>query len=519
MVLCPGRRASPHSVATTLRDDLSKEKPAYYLSVYSCQKCAPNLIDGTDVSPEELRFQAYQARANNTTSQYIAHESQLLQQMDAVIRTVNENTLESYKHFFHTRIPLNSPNSTFRQATSGLTFGGGASFGSTTPAGPFGKPSSTFGGPPGGAFAAIGSQASTSGVSAFGSQAATSTVSAFGPQAVAPTVSAFGQPSSVRPAVSAFGQPTSGFGASTPSQPNAVTAFGKPSAFGAAASNATAFGGTPVTSAFGQPSQFGSTTAFGAAPSGQPKAVTAFGAPSAFGASAQPNTTGNVSAFAQTALNNSATAFGQPSMANPSASFGQPSTFGQPQVPTAFGKPSPFGQAAFGKQVPLAPAASNPPSNTSAAFGQPVFGATVSAFGQATPFGAATTSNQTAGSGGFSAFAGSSNPSLTATFANNSTNSIASTVSKAPQTQDASTAPSGNATSFVNPAGQSNQAKNQAKNQKSNYRPAEDIKLLDPFWEDAPNEADLPSEILKAFKADCFSWELIPNVAPPITLR
>jgi nucleoporin NUP42 len=55
-----------------MQDDLTTERPLFYLSVYSPHKSAINMIDGTDVSPEELRFQAYQARANNTTSQYVS---------------------------------------------------------------------------------------------------------------------------------------------------------------------------------------------------------------------------------------------------------------------------------------------------------------------------------------------------------------------------------------------------------------------------------------------------------------
>ncbi|KAA1083275.1 hypothetical protein PGT21_014493 [Puccinia graminis f. sp. tritici] len=560
------------TISRTMQDDLTTERPLYYLSVYSPHKSAINMIDGTDVSPEELRFQAYQARANNTTSQYVAHESQLLQQMDSVIKTVTQNCKESYKHFYHTQLPLNHPSSTFRKPTPGVTSFGGSGFGSNNQPTAFGQAGSGFGGPSTGAFGAFGSQAAN------------------------PTVSAFGQPSSVRPTISAFGQQTSAFATQPSAQPGTATAFGKPSAFGSPAPLVSAFGAPSAPSAFGQPSQFGTASAFGAAssqtttafgtspqptgatafgstpqPTGtnafgtntqstgttafgtpaQPVAATAFGAVSqpsgatAFGSNVQSAPTNSAGAFGQTSLNNTSTAFGQP--ANQATSFGQSSAFGQPQTPNAFGKPSAFGQSAFGKpsafgQSPFGQSApfGTPVANPSAtpvattAFGQSSgFGGSSAPFSQATPSMTTPPNNQAntssgGGGGGFAAFAGAANPSMATSFTNNQaattppgpaedSKPVVSAFGQPMTPSKPSALP--NTSSFFGSANQVASSSNPNPSSSVGDRAPEKFKLLDPFWQDAPTEADLSPALLEAFRAEFFAWDFIPDVPPPITLR
>ncbi|POV99372.1 hypothetical protein PSTT_13816 [Puccinia striiformis] len=496
------------TISRTMQDDLSNEKPLYCLSVYSPHKSAMNMIDGTDMSPEELRFQAYQARANDTTSQYVAHESQLLQQMDSVIKMVAQNPRESYKHFYHTQLSLNHPNSTFRKPTPGVNSFGASSFGSSNQPSAFGQATSAFGGSSTGAFGAFSSQGAAS------------------------TVSAFGQPSSVRPAVSAFGQQTSAFGTAPSTQPGAVTAFGQLSAFGGS-SAPSAFGGSSAPSAFGQPSQFGTASAFGA--TSQPGA-TAFGAttsqpgggiwrhlysadwchgiwmaaqptgPSAFGTAAQP--TGGTP-------NNPVSAFGQPS--NPGASFGQPSLFGQSQAPSAFGKPSAFGQSAFGQSAAFGtPTANLPTTSATSAFGQSAFSSSP------------TPASNGGSGGGFAAFAGVPNPPMTNSFGNNQATTTPPgpmedkkpmvTAFRQPTTPTPATTTSSSIFgSSIQPAVAPAQSSNH--HQPFGNQSAQKFKLVDPYWEDAPNETDLSPALLKAFKAGFFSWDLIPDCPPPIALR
>ncbi|MBW0493642.1 hypothetical protein O181_033357, partial [Austropuccinia psidii MF-1] len=538
--------SSAHSVAKIIQDDLSKERPAYYLSVYACQKLTPNIIDGTDLSPEELRYQAYQAKAHNTMAQYISNESQSLQQVDSVINLILQNTFEAYKHFYnHAPVALNHPTSTFKNTKPSAAFGSSA-FGPTNQVSAFGKPTSAFGASSTGAFAAFSSQTTPS------------------------TASAFGQSSPIRPAVSAFGQATSAFGPSS-TQVTTVSAFGKPSAFGTPV--VSAFGTPTTSSAFSQPSKFGAK-AFGTE-STQPSAA-AFGATSAFGANAPPAPSSQISAF------------------------GKASTLGQ-STSSAFGQPSTIGQSPFGKPSILATSGSSPkPSQPGGAFGQSAFGAsTVSAFGQpSTPTN--TASNQSLKSGGFAAFAANSNPSLTnfgkvetsssknpsfgstnapsafgqssilgssafgksstledSTFGQSSTSGTSTfgqsstlgtsafgqsstlgasafgqsstlgttsfgqpSVSKVPAFGQPATGGASNASSKPEPAS----PLVQELELNPSYHPSSNVaenkfKLKDPWWGDAPKKEELPLEILSAFESAKFSWEHIPHVPPPLSLR
>ncbi|KAG0148578.1 hypothetical protein CROQUDRAFT_75220 [Cronartium quercuum f. sp. fusiforme G11] len=485
------------TISKTVQDDLVKEKPAFYLSVYAPCKNAPNMIDGTDVSPEELRFNAYQARASNTMPQYIANEAQQIQQMDAVISSITKNTHDAYKHFYHTRVPLNHPTSTFGQASApAFSAQSGSNF---TQATAFGKPA--FGVPQSGGFGAFGTSAP-----------ATSSAPAFGQSPNRPAVTAFGAPSTV------FGAST--FGAPPPATSSTATAFGQPSAFGAPAAvsafgaapattafgnqptstafgtqpvttafgtqpAATAFGAQPPVSVFGAPSKFG-TTAFGGAPT-QSSIVSAFGVPSAFGVSAAPTGKPPVSAFGQSQSTTSS--FGQ------STAFGKPSAFGQ----SAFGKPSAFGS-----------------TSTPSAFGQPAFGQ--SAFGSnANASTLSTTTTTTAAAppplpqptGGFAAFANSGSGGVSFTPAPPTT--------PAPSSSAFGTK-AVSAFSTVSAFGAPN-ASQPAISTVGSSRTAEPPNQTDPWWEDAPKESELPPDLLAAFQAEWFSWDLIPHLPPPISLR
>ncbi|KAG8630609.1 hypothetical protein KVT40_002228 [Elsinoe batatas] len=202
--------------------------------------------------------------------------------------------------------------------------------------------------------------------------------SAFG--AAAPSTTAFGQPSTFGKVASPFGgaNQTSAFG--QPSQPGGTSAFGQPSHVG-------------TSSAFGQPSQMGSKSAFGQ-PS-QMGGASGFGQPStsAFG---QPSQPGATSAFGQPSQPGATSAFGQPSQSGTTSAFGQPSqmggtsTFGKPSQPgaSAFGQPSQPGTSAFGQ----------PSQSGASAFGQP-FQPTTSAFGQPSPVGGGGAFGQPSGQG------------------------------------------------------------------------------------------------------------------------
>ncbi|KAI9629431.1 hypothetical protein KEM48_012899 [Puccinia striiformis f. sp. tritici PST-130] len=503
------------TISRTMQDDLSNEKPLYCLSVYSPHKSAMNMIDGTDMSPEELRFQAYQARANDTTSQYVAHESQLLQQMDSVIKMVAQNPRESYKHFYHTQLSLNHPNSTFRKPTPGVNSFGASSFGSSNQPSAFGQATSAFGGHP--------------------------------------------------PARSVhLARRTSAFGTAPSTQPGAVTAFGQLSAFGGS-SAPSAFGGSSAPSAFGQPSQFGTASAFGAtsqpgatafgattsqpgaaafgATSTQQTGVTAFGmaaqptGPSAFGTAAQP--TGG-SAFGVTSQATGATAFGTNNQSGPNNSV---SAFGQTApnnpvsafAPSAFGKPSAFGQSAFGQSAAFGtPTANLPTTSATSAFGQSAFSSSPTPFGQGAPAVVMGTppNNQAASNGGsgggFAAFAGVPNPPMTNSFGNNQATTTPPgpmedkkpmvTAFRQPTTPTPATTTSSSIFgSSIQPAVAPAQSSNH--HQPFGNQSAQKFKLVDPYWEDAPNETDLSPALLKAFKAGFFSWDLIPDCPPPIALR
>lgn len=62
------------SIAQAMRDDLAvdgKDRPQWIISVYAPHKLAPAMIANTDMSREELRWQAYEARASNDSQKYV----------------------------------------------------------------------------------------------------------------------------------------------------------------------------------------------------------------------------------------------------------------------------------------------------------------------------------------------------------------------------------------------------------------------------------------------------------------
>lgn len=451
----------------------------------------------------------------------IATESHNIQQMDSVVTSITSNTLEAYRNFYNTRIPLNHPTSSFRQAS---TTSFGAPSGSTfTQTSTLGKPA--FGGQQAGGFGAFGTQANaTTSTSAFGQPPPNSSAAtAFGQPSTAFGVSAFGAGATLKPpTATAFGQ-TAAFGTSVP-----ATAFGAPApapalGFGARP-GALAFGTTTTASAFGtQPA----VSAFGAAP-----AAPAFGSPtkfgeSTFGTSTTPSTTvsafGNAPAFgqAQASANNSASGFGQ---SQPVSAFGQT---------PAFGQPSAFGQSAFGK--PAAFGANAPTSTTSfgqtafgqaSAFGQSAFGQTTPATSTSLPTSAPSKASSTPASG-FAAFA--NNTSATPSFASppsaqSSTfapTPVMSAFGQPTQTPSSVTSLAGNAPAAFGSTNASVSAFGTGAQASSNHQGDTErvVKEKDPWWADAPKESDLPPELLVAFQKQSFTWDLIPHLPPPITLR
>lgn len=55
----------------SIKLDLTTERPLYALTSYAPGKGESNLVDGIDLSPEELRMLFYNARAANDISLYV----------------------------------------------------------------------------------------------------------------------------------------------------------------------------------------------------------------------------------------------------------------------------------------------------------------------------------------------------------------------------------------------------------------------------------------------------------------
>ena len=392
-------RAEPEIALTAdgIASDLGPHgRPLWKLTSYAPARGEPNLIDGLDMSPEEVRVMAYRAQQSGQGAAYMQHEQQLLSNADTAYQRIASNPGAALQQALRNRqnakqgaggpAPSGPGNSAFGGGGSAAFGGGVSAFGAARPAAfggsssAFGSGSapSAFGAPPQGASAfaqpatpgasAFG-QTSAPGASAFGQTSTLGRPSAFG-QSPGPAASTFGQTSA--PGASAFGQTStpgrpSAFGqTSTPGRPSAFgqtstpgAAFGTPSAFGA---QSTAGG-----AAFGQPSAFGQSQGPGASAFGQ----TAKPGASAFGQTSAPG----ASAFGQTSTPGRQPTFGQPSGPGQAAAFGQPaaagSAFGQPAGQTAS---APSGGSAFGQPAPSAfgqTAQPSAPAPGASAFGHP----------------------------------------------------------------------------------------------------------------------------------------------------
>lgn len=248
------------------------------------------------MSPEEVRFQAYQAMANGTLPQHKAEMNQKLNDVEEIIRFSLQDPLRAARYLDR----INEATRPFGPVTTAVdsrTFGGpssSSSWGSGATTGPFG----------GSAFGNL-SKGTSSGSSS-----------------------------------SAFGTASSSFGStSNPSQPafGATSFLSKPktSAFGSLGNTLSSSNSTSVGSVFGGNSQ--TTSAYGN--SGQNS--TGFGSHT-FGS--KPATSS--SPFG-TAAGNSGSIFGNTGLSNTLSSsssnaFGQ-STFGKNETTTATMTSSPFG--------------------------------------------------------------------------------------------------------------------------------------------------------------------------------
>ncbi|KAI9014499.1 hypothetical protein CLU79DRAFT_848056 [Phycomyces nitens] len=380
----------------SLKLGLKDERPTWQLSVFGPAKEEPNLIVGTDRSPEEDRVLYYQSmRTTGNTNQFIANHDEAVKAMETQVNAILNDPKGALKHY-ETQKANNAGGFGKPAGTSfapflgsgGGAFGGGG-FGQSG-GGAFGQSSSgAFGQPAaGGAFG----QPAAGG--AFGQPAAGG--GAFGQPAGG---GAFGQPAGG----GAFGQPAGGgaFG-----QPAAGGAFGQPAggAFGQKPASGSAFG---TTSTLGSGSAFGSTSALGGGAFGQKPAVgaSAFGTTSTLGSGSAFGSTsalGSGSAFGTTStLGGGGGAFGQKPAAGASA-FGTPSTLGGGSTfgstsalgaGSTFGSTSALGGGTFGQKPAVVGSAFGATSTLGATQQTPAFGqttpvATNNAFKPATPFGA-----------------------------------------------------------------------------------------------------------------------------------
>ncbi|KAF2214192.1 hypothetical protein CERZMDRAFT_95465 [Cercospora zeae-maydis SCOH1-5] len=379
---------------TYVRDKREGERPAYPFGAYGPGRGAPKqLIEGPlELSPEELRVQAYLAQANGTLPQFEAQYAQLEQLMSSKIHNILTNTEDARRYAADESQP-NRNDSVIKPAPGTWPWRMGQN--TNTPSGGFGATSNAA---PGG----FGSAPQSSG--GFGAPSRPAFGAASQPAFGAASQPTFGAPSA--PAGGGFGAPSalgakpSPFGASASAAPS--TGFGAPSAMGAKPSPFAAqpssggfgapsalgakpnpFGGTqqPVTGAFGSPSTLGQKpNPFGGA---QQPSSGGFGAPSqpAFGS------TGFGSAAARPAVSPFASASTQASNSGP---FGS-----TPQAGGGFGSisaPSQTNSTPFGSQQPAAPTSSTPFGSTQQAQTSGVGFGAPSAFGanRPSPFAAST---------------------------------------------------------------------------------------------------------------------------------
>ncbi|CEG63816.1 hypothetical protein RMATCC62417_00899 [Rhizopus microsporus] len=337
--------AAPKYNETSLRGNLTDERPQWKLSVYGPAKEEPNMIVGTDRSPEEDRCLYYLCRSTTgNESQYLTSHEQLSNQMEAQVNAIINNPTGAIQHYEKEKSARSGPfggtaNDTPFAPFTGSGFGATAAkpFGTTTTA--FGSSSTptAFGAPAFGT-TAFGSTSSPS-VNAFGSKSAfgSSTAPAFGSTStLGSTAPAFGSTSTLGASAPAFGS-ASTLGASAPAFGSTSTlgsgsAFGQKSTLGSAfgqtssLGSGSAFGQTSTLgSAFGKSNAVGSGTAFG-------QTTPAFGQATSFGNLANNNNTTAPAFGATSTLGTGTTAFGSTNgLGNTTTAFGQNNAFTQPK--------------------------------------------------------------------------------------------------------------------------------------------------------------------------------------------
>lgn len=397
----------PNTLANEIVDDLNDYKHIHMnpaLSAYGTGEFAVNnLIEGRDMSPEELRLQYMQALLNNTVNEYNRNLELRSKDMDFCVGEIRKRTTLAARY---QQVGISNPgqmkpfiDKTVDQSISALQASGatgagtGAAFGGQNPFGasvnPFGAQNSGFG------------AAAASGASPFGSSSTTPSPFGNGASGSGFGSSGFGNAAAAQTATSAN---------SGPSGPSGGSAFGasgfgstnKPSGssgFGSAGFGSAGFGSAPKSgaSAFGA-AGFGSTAtsggAFGlqtvAGQSGQSAFGNSAGA-SAFGTAA-PSGFGTA-AFGTSSLGaKPAGAFGTAGFGSSSGNNGNSGNSGNAPANTAFGS-SGFGSAGFGSTQASSTAAGSSGFGSSG-FGSSGFSQAPSAFGTAT-FGAQTQNTAT----------------------------------------------------------------------------------------------------------------------------
>ena len=241
-----------------LKDDFSKEKPIWPLSCYGPEKNNVCLIQNTDVSPEEARWQFEQERratGGQSINQYLQFVQNAMNNYQSLVQNVLKDPQGSWT------VALNGQSLDSRSTNSqpfGAYSNSFAALGSSTTS-VFGNPqnsTSSFGRSAFGNQSVFGAQQSSNSVFGATPSLPQSTSSVFGAPKVSP---AFGTPPNAT--TSAFGQ--SAFAANNNQQQKSV--FGQSTAFGGSnATNSSVFGqqtpvfgsstaNTPQQSVFGQP--------------------------------------------------------------------------------------------------------------------------------------------------------------------------------------------------------------------------------------------------------------------------
>ncbi|GAA98693.1 hypothetical protein E5Q_05381 [Mixia osmundae IAM 14324] len=376
-----------------IRTDWSSEKPLWPLSAYGPTKHAPTLISDVEHSPEEIRLEFYQARAQNAP--HLIREAALIQQADTLTKQVLANT-DAVAQKANESLASTRPS----QPTSGGFGASPTSAFNTAPATAFGRPTgfgnaasqpSAFGATPTafgstsshpGAFGQTGFGATQTATANFGAPSAAAPAfgqSAFGSASPAPAFgqsafgsipaptagSAFGAFSTPRPVASAFAPQN----ASAASAIGAAPAFGiapvtPAQAFGSTTTPAAGFGGfagsQQASSAFSVPAFGGQSTPTAFATPAKPLTAPAFGA-SAFGGASSAQADSVAPGKPQAAPVQAAHADGNPPMAAPAT---KPANAPRPDMP--FGShQDPY--------APWAPLESDLPPTVLAAYKAPAF--------------------------------------------------------------------------------------------------------------------------------------------------